>query len=109
MTNATNADLRRWQRQSYADLGELLDLQDRRDLPVIDWTITPFSLASRCLQTDDGERREVFGAWVAALGLAVREYRSSGVTHLRGTGKYEDRIVVGVVADISEDEDETNE
>jgi hypothetical protein len=99
----TDVDLRRWQRRNYLLLGKLLD----RDLPVIDWTVTPHTLLGRCSDTDPARRREAFQQWVTALCLDRWCDRVSpgGTVHLHavtqnwdGTG-----VTIGVIADILED------
>jgi hypothetical protein len=65
----TQADRSRWQRRAAAELAAIL--AGNLELPVIAWTVTASggALSGQVLVPAAG-RRELFGEWCRALGLA---------------------------------------
>ena len=75
MTSMFQADQGRWQRRAAAELAAILD--GHGDLPCIAWTVGPAGsvLAGQVNGLAQAARvRETFGAWRAALALALEEH-----------------------------------
>lgn len=103
----TQADEHRWFLRNLRFLGVLVERH--RDLPVIDWTVTKYSIHGRCPAVDGAGRRAQFDQWVGALGLDVwpESVSAGGTTHLHAlTERYEDGVTVAVLADIPIDDTE---
>ena len=87
LATITDVDLRRWQQQRYALLGEILKYGDSHDLPPLTWRVDPHSLIGEAHQLDMGERRAAFGAWLQSLEMMRWNDNHSvgGLVHLRAT------------------------
>lgn len=97
----TQADEHRWFLRNLRFLGVLTERHP--GLPVIDWTVTKFSVHGRCPAVDGADRRAQFEQWVGALGLDVwpESVSAGGTVHLHAlTEQYEDGVTVAVLADI---------
>src|ERR1035437_4611221 len=83
----TDAEQIRWQRDTAAVLGKLLELAARRGLPVISWTVANAGarLVGHCYRHPDEDRRADFAAWREALGAPDTDREDtdrSGTVHL---------------------------
>ena len=97
-------------------LEQLLDRANRDDLPALGWTVTQFAVTGELSLLDSRtpvQRREVFMAWVDAIGAEWRELRREydGSVELRGhvkvpaPGAPHLEVTVGLVATWYVDED----
>jgi hypothetical protein len=104
----TDAERRQWQAHQYETLGMLLKVGRRKDLPVVRWSVSEHALVGEALQSDWADRRGVFEAWVAALGLDRQDDRKTGtgLVHLQASvsGWGGRRGTVVVMADIFSEE-----
>lgn len=104
----TDADLRRWQRRRYELLGEFLDLQDQRGLPVLSWKVGNHALVGEAAGPDHADRRRAWEEWVTVLDLDqwAPSTSAAGRTHLHAvTRDWQGRGVdVAVIADVWDDE-----
>ncbi|HEY9337582.1 MAG TPA: hypothetical protein VIQ79_24290 [Kribbella sp.] len=86
-THFNRDDLRR-QMQSMRVLEQLLKRCAADDLPALNWTVTPHSTINGEISWADSrtpfQQRDVFMAWVKALGAEWREHRGDGQIDLRG-------------------------
>ncbi|OLT12940.1 hypothetical protein BJF79_03305 [Actinomadura sp. CNU-125] len=110
----TDADLRRWQMQRYALLGDVLKVGQQHQLPPLTWRVTEYAVVGDLYGIPDGQRRRVFWAWVTALGLETANESEtssdSGSVYLRAAapdGWRGHRGEVGVWATVTTEGDET--
>lgn len=103
----TDADLRRWQRKRHELLGALLDLQDKRALPPLSWTLSVHALVGQATGHANEERRAAFEEWVGVLDLNRwgEHHHDTGRIHLHAEAKdlWGRGVGVTVIADLWED------
>lgn len=76
MSDITEADRIRWQRQAHIALGQFLDAATRQGLPAIAWTIATTGAITGTvigLGVTVDEQRKQFNAWVAFLEATPTE------------------------------------
>jgi hypothetical protein len=83
----TDAEQIRWQRDTAAVLGKILELAAKRGLPVISWTVAHAGarLVGHCYRQPAEARRADFAAWRQALGEPDTEREDtdrSGTVHM---------------------------
>lgn len=104
----SDARRRALQRGAHRLLDEILSLGVEGDLPVIDWQVSQYAVVGTMNMIPNERRRDVFCAWVTALGLDqwADSPRAGGWVHLhaftedwRGS-----RVNVAVMADVDTEE-----